>query len=376
MVDLRDWIRDVLNQSDHSDKHPLEELSESDIDIEIKHLQTEIESIELKINKLESEFNARIEKAAQADGPDANRLKLEAKRVKQQYERLIREHRELLAELTALYGVREVKRRSTEELDIEELPTELRHQLTEAGIQNETQFHELYVDTQRSFNSGATAESHVSESIDNLVSAPTPTLSDDSIAEVNVKPISSDESSAEPEQTSLRDQLSPTPYTLWQFPKSDVFAYFYYFTDEIYTQDESKFTTLDDQLTLLGRNRGGLEVGIFDRDRMAEQVWQLIIRGLSIDNYPALVVADGPIGVEEIDDQTENFSPNDVEFAILENGIISDTILKDPDETRDFLNTLFDAARDNEIKRQMRHEKVLESLTVAKEEVKDLFTVN
>ena len=38
-----------------------------------------------------------------------------------------------------------------------------------------------------------------------------------------------------------------------------------------------------------------------------------------IDNYPVLVVADGPPGIEEIDNQAEHSSPNYVEFEILEN---------------------------------------------------------
>lgn len=373
MVDIQDWIRDVLNQPDDSDERPLEEFSISDIELDIRDIQAKVELIESEIDKLEQKYNTTLNEAHSADDITASRLMIKADTLRKQYEQLEGEHRDLLTKLTALYSVLEAKRR-TEKLDVEELPNELRHQLTEADIQSETQYQDLYTDMQRSLNSGETVDSAVSESIDNIVSAPPATLSDDITSEINVERFRPDGSDIEPELTSLRDQLSPTPYTLWQFPKSDVFAYFYYFTDEIYTRDQSKFTTLDDQLTLLGRNRGGLEVGIFDRDRMAEQTWQLIIQGLAIDNYPALVVADGPLGIVEIDDETENFSPNDVEFAILENGIISDTILEDPDETRDFLNTLFDAGRDNDIKRQMRREKVLEALTIAKKETKDLFT--
>ena len=374
MVDIRDWIRDVLNRSDDSGEHPFEKIPESEIETEIKNLQIELESIESEIDRIESKFNTKIEQATRTDGPDVDRLKLEAQKIKEQYVRLEREHQEILTELTALYSVRELKHRSTNESDTENLPTELQHHLTDAGIQSETQFQEFYMDIQDSLNSEEIGELQVSGSVDNPVSADTPNLLDDPTPKYNTEPMIPDGSDEKSEISSLQNQLSPTPYTLWQFPKSDVFAYFYYFTDEIYTQDESKFTTLDNQLTLLGRNRGGLEVGIFDRDRMAEEAWQLIIQGLAIDNYPALVVSDGPLGVEEIDMNTEKFSPNDVEFAILENGIISDTILEDPDETRNFLNTLFDAARDNDIKREVRRQKVIESLTIAKEEVKDLFT--
>lgn len=59
MVDLRRRIRGALNRSDDSDDHPLQELSASDIEAEIKVHQTELELTESKIDKVESELKKK-----------------------------------------------------------------------------------------------------------------------------------------------------------------------------------------------------------------------------------------------------------------------------------------------------------------------------
>jgi|APHM01.1.fsa_nt_gi hypothetical protein len=208
-------------------------------------------------------------------------------------------HQQFLKELTILYGARDIKSHNSEES--EELPTELRYRLEKVNIEDETPFQELYASTQRFFDSERpiTTEalepyaSEVANAIDSdqLSKAANTIVShqliprerslvtpDEHLDELLVEYLDelNAESNAELEQTSLGDQLSPTPHTLWQFPKSSTFAYFYYFTDDQYTRDKSEFITLDNQLTLLGRKREGLEVPIFDRDRMREQDWQLI----------------------------------------------------------------------------------------------------
>lgn len=192
-----------------------------------------------------------------------------------------------------------------------------------------------------------------------------------------LKPLLAFESKTDPitNHEKIEDELVPTPYTLWQFPKSDVYSYFYYLTDEHYAEEDSKYRLLDDQLNLMGRHRTGLEVGIFDRDRMREQLWQVIIEDLAIDDYPALIVSEGPLGIGEIDLQTESFQPKEVDYAKMEKGVISEHILQDSDKVRDLLNSLFEGARDNDISSQMRKRKVLESLTIAKEEVQGILSI-
>lgn len=167
----------------------------------------------------------------------------------------------------------------------------------------------------------------------------------------------------------VASQLRPTPHTLWQMPKRETNAYFYYFTDATYSGEDSKFRQLDDELTLLGRHRKGIEVVFIDRDRYRMEHWRAFLDGLSIDSYPALLVAEAPIGIEDADQGTTEFVPNDVNYAKIENGIIQDNILSDPDDTRQFLNALFDAAFENELESQMRREKVVECLKIGTDKI-------
>lgn len=173
----------------------------------------------------------------------------------------------------------------------------------------------------------------------------------------------------------IGEELLPTPHTLWQMPKRDTEAYFYYFTDDAYKSPDSIFKTLDDQLTLLGRNRQQLEVAIIDRDRVRPEVWNVLLEGLDIDDYPALVVAEQELGVRDVDLTSSSFTPNDANYAVIENGIITDDILSDTDETRDFLTGLFDAALDNEIESGMRKEKVMKGLTISAEKLGNVLSL-
>lgn len=175
--------------------------------------------------------------------------------------------------------------------------------------------------------------------------------------------------------STVGDLLEPTPHTLYQLPKRDTNAYFYYFTDDSYTSQDSKFSDLDDQLTLLGRNRSQLEVAMIDRDRIRAELWDTVIDGFGISDYPALVVADKELGVRDLDLASDEFDPSEGSYAVIENGVISDSILDDNDQIRDFLNSLFDCARKGNLKQGMRKQKIIECLTIAKGEVTGLLSV-
>lgn len=174
---------------------------------------------------------------------------------------------------------------------------------------------------------------------------------------------------------SIGDQLQATPHTLYQLPKGDVEAYFYYFTDETFADEDSKFRALDNCLTTLGRYRKGLEVIIIDRDRVPSSAWDALIEELQIKKYPALVVAEEAIGVRNVGYETSNFSPNATNYAILENGLIADRMLQDSDELKTLLTELFDASRDNSVQSSMKREKIVEFFTIGKDEVKSILSV-
>lgn len=183
-------------------------------------------------------------------------------------------------------------------------------------------------------------------------------------------------SSQGPQPGTVEAELRPTPHTLWQMPKRDTNAYFYYFTDATYSAPESKFRKLDDELTLLGRHRSGLEVIIVNREHYRMETWQAFLDGFGIDTYPAIVVSEAATGLEETDMNANVFEPDDVTYAKIENGIIQDSILSDPDDTKQFLNALFDAAFDNDIESKMRREKVLQGLKITKQEVMTILSIS
>lgn len=178
------------------------------------------------------------------------------------------------------------------------------------------------------------------------------------------------------EPTTIGERLNATPHTLYQMPKRETNAYFYYFTDDTYGAEDSKFKTLDDELTLLGRNRSHLEVAMIDRDRIRVELWDTLINGFGIDDYPALVVADSELGVRDVDLDTDSFTPGDGDYAVIENGIIADSILDDNDQIRNFLNGLFDCARIGKIKNGMRKKKVIEGLKIGKDEITAILSIS
>jgi hypothetical protein len=108
---------------------------------------------------------------------------------------------------------------------------------------------------------------------------------------------------------------------------------------------------------------------------VSREEWELLINGLNIENYPALVVANEEIGIEHVGPFIDSFSPSDIEYATLENGIIADQILEDSDEINDFLNALFDCASSNDIESGMRKEKVLQGLKIGEEKVSNLINI-
>jgi len=174
----------------------------------------------------------------------------------------------------------------------------------------------------------------------------------------------------------IAEQLEATPHTLYQLPKRDTNAYFYYFTDDFYTDEGSKFKTLDDALTLMGRNRGRLKMVMIDRDRCQPETWELTTEAFEIDEYPALVVAETELGVGDVEPSDTVFQPSDGDYAVIESGIFLDDVISDRDEVRQFLTGLFDAALDDDIESSMRNEKVLRGLEIGAEKLSKIITVN
>ena len=149
-------------------------------------------------------------------------------------------------------------------------------------------------------------------------------------------------------------------------------AYFYYFTDALFRREDSKYRLLDDSLTLLGRHREGIEVIMIDRDRIPSETWDAILRGLGIRKYPALIVSSHSLGIEKLEWVATEYNPPDVDFVKLERGIIADQILRDRDKLNEFLNELFDAAKEGITENTLRKTLILEALKMVRKEVRDI----
>jgi len=72
-------------------------------------------------------------------------------------------------------------------------------------------------------------------------------------------------------------------------------------------------------LTLFGRNRSQVEVAMIDRDRIRAELWDTIIDGFGIKDYPALVIADCELGVREVDLSSARFDPSGGDYAVIGN---------------------------------------------------------
>lgn len=114
---------------------------------------------------------------------------------------------------------------------------------------------------------------------------------------------------------------------------------------------------------------------MIDRDRIRMELWDALIDGFEIDNYPALVVANNELGVRDVNLDTDSFTPEDGDYATIENGIISDSILSDNDLIQEFLNGLFDCACSGTLKDGMRNRKILQALQISKEGITNILNI-
>ena len=170
-------------------------------------------------------------------------------------------------------------------------------------------------------------------------------------------------------KTTLEQKMMSIPFTLRAIPAVQPSAYFYYFSDDFSESENSKYRLLDESLTFLGKYRKGIEVIMIDRDRFPSETWDAILRGLGIRKYPALIVSSHSLGIEKV---ATEYNPPNVDFAKWERGIIADQILRDRDKLDEFLNELFDAAKEGITEGTLRKTLILEALKMVGREVRDI----
>lgn len=364
---LSNWSESV-----QLDEDAVDELSVEEIDEWIIEIQQKIDSLDKKLSKTHENYKSYLKEGAESDGIRRQKAVYNAQIAKERFELHSQRYQRYLniyLLLNRIKILREIRREDEETKVGDILDTSV--SLSEI---DETKLLKLTVD-QNDFDFPSSGE-HESE--DNGIPVE-PILEDVSTVSSGVPPgtvttaktIDAFGRSSDADPT-VSEELSPTPHTLWELPKNDTLAYFYYFTDETYSNDGSKFKRLDDCLTILGRHRSGLEVVIIDRDRLTPITWDAITDGLSLEDYPALVIAEEPLGIEDVHIGATEFDPNKVDYATIEDGIISDHILQDDDEIRNFLNELYDASLNNDIESSMKREKISKYLSIAKDEVKSL----
>jgi len=173
-------------------------------------------------------------------------------------------------------------------------------------------------------------------------------------------------------KTTLEQKMMSIPFTLRAIPAVQPSAYFYYFSDDFFESENSKYRLLDESLTFLGKYRKGIEVIMIYRDRIPSETWDAILRGLGIRKYPALVVSSHSLKIEKLTWVTTEYNPPNAVFVKLERGIIADQILRDRDKLNEFLNELFDAAKKGITENTLRRRVILEALRMVGREVRDI----
>lgn len=159
----------------------------------------------------------------------------------------------------------------------------------------------------------------------------------------------------------LGDMMISIPNTLKIPHLEQPRVYFYYLTDECYTF-ESKYKLLDEVLTLFGRRRRDVEVIIVERDRIPTNLWDVILKGLGIEKYPALIVSKHPIGIEGLTEDVKEFKPA-TEYLKFERGLIADTLFEDREIAYSLITELADAAKiGKDLKDVMRRKEIWELL--------------
>lgn len=178
----------------------------------------------------------------------------------------------------------------------------------------------------------------------------------------------------------LGEQFHPTPYTphtYWEVPKGETEAYFYYFTSTEYREPESKYRLLDETLLKYGAYADRRAVVTVDRSGVPNPLWDALLHELGISDWPALVVSGQRLGFESITMTDTSFDvPSGVEFAKLEDGVLSDRLLDDSDKLKHFLNDLHSAAKRDDISHAIQKEKIREALTIAVEKLEEAVVVN
>ncbi|WP_165874827.1 pentapeptide repeat-containing protein [Natrarchaeobius oligotrophus] len=174
----------------------------------------------------------------------------------------------------------------------------------------------------------------------------------------------------------LTDVLRPTPYTphtYWELPKAKPNSFFYYFTSREYRQEDSKYRLLDETLLTFGAFGERREVVTLDRSCIPNPLWDSILAELEIDNWPALAISKKPLGFEKLSSTDTSFAlSEDRRFVKLESGVITDRLLSDPDELKQFLNSLHEGAKENDLKRTMQKKKCRELLNIGGKKIEDV----
>jgi hypothetical protein len=181
-------------------------------------------------------------------------------------------------------------------------------------------------------------------------------------------------------KTKLGDTLRPTPYTpqtYWQIPKGPIESYFCYFTSKEYRNESSDYRLLDETLLKYGAYSDRRTVIVVDRYKIPDPLWDAILEKLDINDWPALTVCQTSLGLEEVQLTDSSFQcPKKTEFVKLERGVISDRLLNDPDKLKDFLNSLHEATKDNNLKNTMRKLKSKELLSIGSEKIESMVVFN
>ena len=107
MVQFRDWIPGSWGE----DRNELMEKDVDELDLDARVFESQIESKEVALERLDHQFKELVKKGRKASGPKKERLKRKAKQLKRDYEGKEAAWQEMLEEYTLILSIKNAKER-------------------------------------------------------------------------------------------------------------------------------------------------------------------------------------------------------------------------------------------------------------------------
>lgn len=135
--------------------------------------------------------------------------------------------------------------------------------------------------------------------------------------------------------------------THWELPNEDYDLCAYYFTDDSYSDANGINRRVHERLMQIGRYQDDKLITVISKSKIPIELWDNLLNSFRIENYPAILVSESPIGINDItlsDSFDQNFERNPV-IAKIERDFILNRRQQNSDEIRDFLDNILKSSQ-------------------------------